>query len=202
MLSSFVFGEKVNNVDVDKFVLESLNMHYMNEKYRTFSEFGKYCLDKGVPLGSVFVSDRVNCRECGKKLLLDEAWKAVLVYHVTRGTYLGCRLTKRCSKCRIYEHYGYFTKSEQKRYDCDLSGKEFLLSSQDTAVDMIMLRYVEEEFVIGAMPFKLKADVYNSFHGYGYGNERVSEDEEDDVGEGLGQCTASDVVRGSKRRKW
>jgi hypothetical protein len=170
VLSSFVFGESHENMlNVDQFVFQSWNLHYLNEKHKpTFCDFTNYCLDKGLPIGALLLSDQDKCNECGKNLVLDEEWKPVVVYHVTRGTFLGCRLTKRCNRCKIYEHYGYTSKNGQKTYHSDFGEREFLLSTEDTAIDVNMLRYTREEFVQGAMPFNLKADVYNSVHGYAY----------------------------------
>ena len=52
-------------------------------------------------------------------------------------------------------------------FDSDCFEKEFLLSTEDTAIDMQMLKYLDQEVVQGACPFLLKAKVYNSVHGYG-----------------------------------
>ena len=52
-------------------------------------------------------------------------------------------------------------------FDSDCFEKEFLLSTEDTAIDMQMLKYLDQKVVQGACPFLLKAKVYNSVHGYG-----------------------------------
>lgn len=65
---------------------------------------------------------------------------------------------------------------------------EFLLSTEETAIDMNMLRYLDEEIVHGAVPFQVKANVYNSVHGYS-----------DNV---VAQSTAStDIGVGGKRKR-
>ena len=132
-----------------------------------FKEFNGFCVREGLPYGAVFVSDRVSCRFCGGKLSVCEVGKDVVVYHLTRGTYLGSRFTKKCSKCKTQEHYGYFKKEGKRMFDSDCFEKEFLLSTEDTAIDMQMLKYLDQEVVQGACPFLLKAKVYNSVHGYG-----------------------------------
>jgi hypothetical protein len=53
-----------------------------------------------------------------------------------------------------------------------------LLSTENTAIDRSILRYLKEEFVQGAIPFKLKAKVYNTFHGYTQDNSDESSGEE------------------------
>ena len=64
-----------------------------------------------------------------------------------------------------------------------------------------MLRYTREEFVQGAMPFNLKADVYNSVHGYAYtcGSLKDEESEDDGVKE---STPCGDSSKRFKRKKW
>ena len=57
-------------------------------------------------------------------------------------------------------------------FEDDSLTKEFLLTSEDTAIDMTLLKYLDEEVVQGACPFLLKAKVYNSVHGYSRTNKR------------------------------
>lgn len=101
-----------------------------------------------------------------------EDGKDVVVYHLTRGTYLGCRFTKKCTKCKTQEHYGHYKKEEKRVFDSGCLEKEFLLSTEDTAIDMQILKYLDQEVVQGACPFLLKAKVYNSVHGYGNMTEK------------------------------
>ena len=101
-----------------------------------------------------------------RNLVLDTNWKALTVYHATRGTYISCCLTKHCGKCRLYAHYEFWTEGGLKMFDECFWNKEFLLRTEDTAVDMSVLKYFKHEFVMGAKSFKMKAAVYNIFHGY------------------------------------
>ena len=73
--------------------------------------------------------------------------------------------------------------------DC-LVKNEFLLTSEDTAIDMQLLRYLDEEVVQGACPFLLKAKVYNSVHGYSDNKE----EEEKDV------CTQDNATKCKRKR--
>ena len=58
-------------------------------------------------------------------------------------------------------------------FNRDCLSKEFLLSTEETAIDLNILRYLEEEIVYAALPFQAKANVYNSVHGYS--NEKGSD---------------------------
>ena len=103
-------------------------------------------------------------------------------------------------KCRLYEHYGFWTEGGLKMFDECFWNKEFLLSTEDTAVDMSVLKYFKHEFVMGATSFKMKAAVYNIFHGYDKGKGHVvcddgsNEDEEID-------CETENAKGLSKKRK-
>ena len=61
-------------------------------------------------------------------------------------------------------------------FNDDCLTNEFLLTSEDTAIDIKLLKYLDEEVVQGACPFLLKAKVYNSVHGY----SGIHEEEEKD----------------------
>lgn len=97
----------------------------------------------------------------------------MIVYHLTRGTYLGSRFAKHCRKCKVQEHYGFYNHNGKRIFDKDCLEKEFLLSTEETAIDINLLRYLDEEIVHGALPFQVKAKVYNSVHGYS--NRKVEE---------------------------
>ena len=85
---------------------------------------------------------------------------------MTRGAYIGSRFTKKCSKFKIQEHYGFYERNGKRMFDDDCLTNEFLLTSEDMAIDMTLLKYLDEEVVQGAYPFSLKAKVYNSVNGY------------------------------------
>ena len=53
---------------------------------------------------------------------------------MTRGTYIGSRFTKKCSKCKIQEHYGFDKRDGKRMFDNDCLTNEFLLTSEDTAI--------------------------------------------------------------------
>ena len=89
---------------------------------------------------------------------------------------MGSRFTKTCLKCKIQEHYGFYKKAGKRVFDVDCLQKAFLMTTEDTAIDLKLLQYLDEEVVQGACPFQLKAKVYNSVHGYH--NEAEQESEE------------------------
>lgn len=142
----------------------------------SFKAFDDFCKDKGYSFSAIFVSNCHTCRVCGRNLLVCDDAKDVIVYHMTRGTYIGSRFTKKCSKCKIQEHYGFYKHDSKRMFDDDCLTNEFLLTSEDTAIDMQLLKYLDQEVVQGACPFLLKAKVYNSVHGYSEG--RTEEDKD------------------------
>ena len=142
----------------------------------SFKAFDSFCRNQGYTCSAIFLSDCDSCRMCGRKLLVCDDGKDVIVYHMTRGTYIGSRFTKKCSKCKIQEHFGFFKHDGKRMFNDDCLTNEFLLTSEDTAIDMELLKYLDEEVVQGACLFLLKAKVYNSVHGY----SEISEEEEKD----------------------
>ena len=76
----------------------------------SFKHFDQFCMTEGFPYSAVFITEREFCRFCGAKLTICKNHKDVVVYHLTRGAYLGSRFTKKCSKCKTKEHYGHYKK--------------------------------------------------------------------------------------------
>jgi hypothetical protein len=146
----------------------------------SFKQFDQFCVGQEFPFSAVFITEREYCRFCGAKLTVCEEHKDVVVYHLTRGTYLGSRFTKKCSRCKTQEHYGHYKKGGKRVFDGECLEKEFLLATEDTAIDMQLMKYLDEEVVQGACPFLLKAKVYNSVHGYGNLTEVEKTNLEDD----------------------
>ena len=72
----------------------------------------------GMPVGAIFISDRKTCRQCEGSLQVHGKPHVVVVCHSEFGTNLGSRMMKKCRKCTIYEHYGYWT----------CKGERFLMS--------------------------------------------------------------------------
>ncbi len=136
-----------------------------NHLFKTFCDFS---METGIPAPAVLMSRRTECRKCKKGLHIDQNWKPIVVYHLTRGTYLGCRISKKCSNCKIYEHYGFFTENGNRTFDSDCLSNEFLMSTDETAIDMMLLKYLNEDVIQGAVPFLLKSKVYNTVHGYSH----------------------------------
>jgi hypothetical protein len=164
-------------MNLEKFSTCIDNMNFMHPEIfsgaDSFTSFNEFCLAEGLSYSAVFVSERDTCRFCNGKLVTNPIGKDVIVYHMTRGTYLGSRFTKNCRKCRIQEHYGFYNYDGKRMFNRDCLSKEFLLSTEETAIDLNILRYLEEEIVYAALPFQAKANVYNSVHGYS--NEKGSD---------------------------
>ena len=142
----------------------------------SFRKFHNFTVDCGQLLGSVLVSKKEMCRKCNKPLKLDNKPHSILIYHSERGTYLGSQLNKFCYRCKIYEHYGFWTNGGKKYPSDECLQKDYLLSSEDTAFHMSVLRQCQSLLCCGAVPFSTFAASYNWRFGYVKGN-RVAQDE-------------------------
>lgn len=131
IVSSFVCGEEATNLltrvgskrklanvteEESSVIVEAESLFHLlpsigEEKFKEFHEYGVDC---GVPLGALFVSDRELC--CKRTLIIDsDASSVVVVYDDRKGTYLGSRVVKVCRRCKIYEHYDFWTKGGKRR---------------------------------------------------------------------------------------
>lgn len=54
----------------------------------------------------------------------------------------------------------------ERKFETDCLQKEFLLSSEDTAVDLSLLRQFANLLVVGVVPFSMYAKSYNRRFGY------------------------------------
>jgi len=96
--------------------------------------FNDFTVSFGHPLATGLISPRQVCRKCMKALtVLEKKVHVVTIYHSERGSYLGSRVTKFCWKCKIYEHYGFWTENSIKHLDISCLDSEFFISSEDTA---------------------------------------------------------------------
>ena len=147
---NYIMGKDAGDDEFKKLIMQSKNLnHFQRQNIRNFSDFNEMCLRGNVLISSIFVGELQCCRKCRRNLVLDANWETLTVYHSTRGTYIGCRLTKRCGNGRLYEHYGFRTESGLKMFGESLWNRKFLLSTEDTAVDMNVLKYFIYEFVMG-----------------------------------------------------
>lgn len=134
-------------------------------------------------LGVILISKKSTCRLCGKQLTAKTSRVVnVMVYHKTRGSFMGCRIPKVCSNrsCKLIQHYGYYTIGESKFYDEDWQENDYLLSSGKTAFDMKLLRKFEVEILLGKLSFKEKADIYNEMYAYDALITKAEDDREED----------------------
>ena len=88
-----------------------------------FKELHQSSLMSRVPMGAIFRTEREKCRFCQKSLILDGF-----------GTYLGCRISKRCKSCKVFELYGYYSLEGMRYMD------EFLLSTEGNAIQVLLLK--------------------------------------------------------------
>ena len=177
VIETFVWGESAPE-EVDKqdgmddksmsssFVAETQNLlHFhpslLKSDREFFRDFHDFTLNCGKTIATVLSSSRDLCRKCGRKLVFEKKAIPVIIYSNHRGTYLGSRLTKLCSKCKIYEHHGYWSVDGKRHFDRDSVLSEFLLSSEDTAFEMDVLAQCNNLLVIGAVPFSTYATSYN-----------------------------------------
>ena len=136
------------------------------EVFKSFHDFSVNC---GNPIATILVSKQENCRMCKKPLLLDPNTHVVVIYDEHRGTYLGSRVTKNCNTCKVHEHYGYWTTSGKRQFETDCLENDFLLSSEDTAVGLSLIRQCTNLLIVGAVAFSTYAKSYNRRFGY-HGN--------------------------------
>ena len=128
---------------------------------QTFRDLHDFTIECGKPLATIFCSEMENCRACGKMLVTEKDEHPVVIYHSQRGTYLGSRLTKICRTCKIYEHYGYYSIEGKKQFDLNCLHLPFLLSTEDTALDMTLLNQCKSLLIVGAVAFATFSASYN-----------------------------------------
>ena len=137
IITRFVFQDhqdtasKETNNAIKSFASEAQSVLYLHPMLLSsvkdlFKEFHDYTLMCGQPMASILVTTQEDCRQCGKTLVVDSKQHPIVIYSSHRGSYVGCRLTKLCRKCKIYEHYGYWTINGQKHYDEQTLQLEFL----------------------------------------------------------------------------
>ena len=105
-----------------------------------FKELHQSSLMSRVPMSAIFRTEREKCRFCQKSLILDGKSNVVVVYHSEFGTYLGCRISKRCKSCKVLELYGYYLLEGMRHMDDNVLKSEFLLSTEVTAIQMLLLK--------------------------------------------------------------
>ena len=163
-------SEETNNA-VTTFASEAESLLYLHPTILSsdkdlFKEFHDFTLMCGQPMASILVTTQQICRQCGKTLVVDGKQHPIVIYSSHRGSYVGCRLTKLCRKCKIYEHYGYWTINGEKHYDDHTLQLEFLQSSEDSAFEMALLEQYSNLLIVGAIPFSTYTQSYNRRFGY------------------------------------
>lgn len=168
VIQKFVYGDNPSEVTEDStaFATETESLLQLcpalkessDEAFKAFHDFTVNC---GQPLGTVLVSERQSCRKCSNSLTLDKNKHVVVIYHQECGTYLGSRLTKLCRKCKIYEHYGFWTQDGKKYLDANCLKKKYMLSTEDTAFDLSLLKQCGSLLIVGAVAFSTFTASYN-----------------------------------------
>ena len=69
-----------------------LNKFTLKPFKEKFSDFNKFSVACGMPVGAIFISDRKTCRRCEGSLQVHGKPHVVVVYHSEFGTYLGSRM--------------------------------------------------------------------------------------------------------------
>ena len=173
IVRQYVYGNTDSNttMNVNAFTAEAQTLLYLTpdvvmSSARQFQQFHDFTLQNGLPMATILITQREDCRKCGKPLLIEKNSHPVIVYHTGRGTYLGSRFIKQCRRCQINEHYGYWTIKGQKYYDASTLHRPFLLSTEDTAFDITLLNECSNLLVVGAVPFSTFSSAYNRRFGY------------------------------------
>ena len=127
-----------------------MNASVISEKM-LFQELHDISLELGQPLVTVLVSSQETCRICCKTLIVENKVIPVVIFSSYRGTYLGSCVTKVCRRCKVYEHYGYWTHGRKKHFTKDNLQLEFLLSTEDTAFEFAFLHQYSQFLISGAL---------------------------------------------------
>ena len=112
------------------------------------------------------VPTRKLCRICNKTLSKDEKPNEVICY--TRdGTKSAWRYKRKCRRCSIQENVTYFNRGKNRYLDVtEALEAKWILSTEDTAIEIELLKDFELELLIGYLTFRSKCDIYNSKFGY------------------------------------
>jgi hypothetical protein len=137
---------------------------------KSFDHFHDFTLKCGSPIGTILMSGRSTCRRCNGKLSVDANGHVVVFYHIYFGSYLGSRVKKSCRKCKLYEHYGGWTEGGKHYFDDDCLNNEFLLTSEETAFHVPLLKECGSLLLVGALAFSSFASSYN--HRFGYRKQK------------------------------
>lgn len=105
-----------------------------------FKELHQSSLMSRVPMSAIFRTEREKCRFCQTSLILDGKSNVVVVHHSEFGTYLGCRISKRCKSCTVFELYGYYSLEGMRYMDDNVLKNEFLLSTEGNAIQVLLLK--------------------------------------------------------------
>lgn len=175
VLKRFVFGEttlpikhhvqeqhltKVFKAEVESLLSITASKVPKND-HSLWSSLHEYGIDTNFPTGGFLISPYNNCRFCAAPLTMEKKHHVIVVYHLKYGITLGSRVKKFCRVCKIYEHYGYYTQDGKKHYDENALNQDYLLSSDETAFDMDILKDLSSLLVVGALPFSTYAAAFN-----------------------------------------
>lgn len=142
--------------------LNSILPELASDSHKTLvQELHEYGMKSNIPTGCVLLSHRQKCRSCGKAVTEEKKQHTVMIYDLRYGPLVGSRITKCCRKCKIFEHHGYWTHEGLKHYDIESIDGHYLLTSEETAVDIEVLKEVSNLLIVGAVPFSTYATSYN-----------------------------------------
>ena len=172
VLKRFIFGEKAlpyskdHQQETRAFVAEAESLLSVVpgcdvSRKELFKELQEYGINCNYPTGCLLMTSHTKCRSCFKELVWDGKHHIVVVYDLKFGEYLATRITKICRKCKISEQYGYWTFEGKKHYNDDALNNEFILISEETALDIDLLKDMSNLLIVGAVPFSTYASSYN-----------------------------------------
>lgn len=132
------------------------------KEVKNFHDFTVEC---GHPMLSMLVSNYRSCRKCSQALVLEKKCHVMVICHSESRSYLGCYMTKLCRKCRIYKHYGFWACDGIKYFDNQCLQNKYLLSTEDTAFDISLIRQCFRLLIVGNVAFATFTASYNRCFG-------------------------------------
>ena len=88
------------------------------------------------------------------------------IQNLSQLSFTACTKELICQKCKLYQHCGCSTQGKEKTNNHDVLDLNSMLSSEDTAFDIELLKECSNLLLIGATPFSRYASSYNRRFGY------------------------------------
>jgi len=180
--SAFLFQGKDKEIELDQLRIAVENLKLLNENaFSTDKELMREIHDlrampeASAPLGVVLISSHTTCKLCGGKLLIrhDRA-SSIIIYTESFGTVVGTHYHKFCQHfrkgCTMKQHYGYSSRNIEDQtvtsYDMDWEDHKYIVSTNDTAFEIQLLKRFDVELLLGQISYSQKSEIYNYHNGY------------------------------------